>query len=83
MYYFLNKSSDASDDWEALKLSLHKGVLRMNSISTQSEIDLLEEITVSAKDSSPPFIVNPTKKQFKEFIKRNFDLHLINTIINQ
>jgi len=70
-HYFLNKPIGQSDDWEVLKLSLHKGVLKMNAIFTQYEIDLLEDITNTVKDSSHPFIVNPTKKQFKEFIKKN------------
>ena len=69
-YYFLNsKMSDAN--WYVQKLFLKNGQLCINTITSQDEITLLETLTESKKDTVKPFVVKPTKKQFKEFVKKN------------
>ncbi len=69
-YYFLNtKSGDNS--WNVKKVYLKNGQLNINDISTDEEIVLLEEITETKKDTIKPFTIKPTKKQFKEFVKKN------------
>jgi hypothetical protein len=70
-YYFLNKSIEKTGFWEVEKLKLTKGVLKINGIETENEISLLETITESKRDTVKPFTIKPTKKQFKEFIKKN------------
>jgi hypothetical protein len=70
-YYFLNKSIEKTGFYEVEKLNLTKGVLNINGIETENEISLLENITESKKDTVKPFTIKPTKKQFKEFIKKN------------
>lgn len=70
-YYFLNKSIEKTGFYEVEKLNLTKGVLNINGIETVNEISLLENITESKKDTVKPFTIKPTKKQFKEFIKKN------------
>jgi hypothetical protein len=70
-YYFLNKSIENTGFWEVEKLNLTKGILNINGIETENEISLLENITESKKDTVKPFTIKPTKKQFKEFIKKN------------
>ena len=70
-YYFLNKSIKETGFWEVEKLNLTKGILNINGIETENEISLLENITESKKDTVKPFTIKPTKKQFKEFIKKN------------
>jgi hypothetical protein len=70
-YYFLNKSIEKNGFWEVEKLNLTNGVLTINGIETENEISLLENITESKKDTVKPFTIKPTKKQFKEFIKKN------------
>jgi hypothetical protein len=45
--------------------------LNINGIETENEISLLENITESKKDTAKPFTIKPTKRQFKEFIKKN------------
>lgn len=69
-YYFLNNKTD-TDFWEVEKLSLNKGVLQINGIKTVDEMNLMESITESKKDTTKPFRVKPNKKQFKAFIKQN------------
>lgn len=70
-YYFLNKTIKKTGFWQVQKLNLTKGVLSINRIETENDIRLLENSTNSIKDTIKPFIVKPTKKQFKEFIKKN------------
>jgi hypothetical protein len=69
-YFFLNqKYGDSS--WGLRKLTLKNGVLNLNHISSEEEIKLLQTITETKQDSIRPFVTNPTKKQFREFIKKN------------
>jgi hypothetical protein len=69
-YFFLNqKYGDSS--WGVRKLVLKNGVLNLNYIGSEEEIKLLQTITETKQDSIRPFIANPTKKQFREFIKKN------------
>ncbi|HMT72143.1 MAG TPA: hypothetical protein PKD16_18380 [Saprospiraceae bacterium] len=69
-YYFLNLKS-SSTDWEVKKLFLKKGVLSINEIQTETEIEVLKNILDSKSDTIRPFGANPTKRQFKEFLKNN------------
>ena len=69
-YYFLNsKMSDAN--WYVQKLFLKNGQLCINTITSEDEITLLETLTESKKDTTKPFVLKPTKKQFKAFVKKN------------
>jgi hypothetical protein len=43
----------------------------LSSIETENELKLLESITETKMDTTKPFKIKPTKKQFKEFIKKN------------
>jgi hypothetical protein len=69
-YYFLNHKTE-NGSWEVEKLSLKQGVLKINGIRTENEISMMETITESKRDTIKPFIVKPTKKQFKAFVKQN------------
>ncbi|GGD34160.1 hypothetical protein [Flavobacterium orientale] len=69
-YYFLNtKYSD--NNWVVKKLFLKNGLLNMNDISTTEEIQMLEEIMETKKDTALAFVIKPTKNQFREFVKKN------------
>ena len=70
-YYFLNKFIKSDGLWEVEKLNLTKGVLKISGIDSEEEINLLETITETKRDTMKPFIIKPTKKQFKEFVKKN------------
>ncbi len=70
-YFFLNKLIDKTGFWEVEKLHLTKGVLTINGIETENELELLQSITETKMDTIKPFRIKPTKKQFKEFIKKN------------
>ena len=70
-YYFLNRSISKTGFWDVEKVNLSKGILTINGIETEDEINLLETVTEARKDSARPFAVKPTKKQFKEFIRKN------------
>lgn len=69
-YYFLN-SKNGENNWSVKRILLKNGQLNINDISTNEEIKMLEEITETKRDTLKPFVVKPTKKQFKEFVKRN------------
>lgn len=69
-YYFLN-IKHSEKNWVVKKLHLKNGLLNLNDISTNEEIEMLEEITETKKDSSKTFVIKPTKKQFREFVKKN------------
>jgi hypothetical protein len=69
-YYFLN-SKNSDNTWVVQKLFLKKGQLGINGISTKEEIAMLAQITNTSMDSIPPFLVKPSKKQFKTFVKSN------------
>jgi hypothetical protein len=68
-YYFLNLRY-TEDNWQVKQLALHKGQLSIGTISTQQDINQLKEISESASDSLP-YQFQPTKKQFKKFVKAN------------
>lgn len=70
-YLFLNKFTEKGGFWEVEKLNLSKGVIKISAIETEDEIKLLETITETKMDTTKPFRIKPTKKQFKEFIKKN------------
>ena len=69
-YYFLNTRKDKTS-WEVKKMQLSKGQLVISSISSKLDIDKLKEITEAPTDTIPPYKFTATKKQFKEFIKRD------------
>ena len=68
-YYFLNSFRDAND-WEVQKVKFKNGILSISQISSEEEIAMLEEITETLSDSIRPYTINPNKKQFKEFLKK-------------
>ena len=70
-HFFLNKRINKSDFWAVEKLSYSNGILNINRIETEEEMKLLQSITETKMDSTKPFSVKPTKKQFKEFIQKN------------
>ena len=70
-YFFLNNLIEKSGFWSVEKLDLSKGVLTINGVETENELNLLQSITETKKDTIKPFTIKPTKKQFKEFIKKN------------
>ena len=69
-YYFLSSKS-SNDVWLVKKLFLKKGQLGINAITNKEDIALLEQITETKRDTTTPFIVQPTKKQFRAFIRKN------------
>jgi len=69
--FFLNKKLENLEFWEVEMLSIKNGILQLKGIKTENEIALLEEIIETKKDTIKPFTVKPTKRQFKEFIKKN------------
>lgn len=70
-FLFLNKLEEKNGSWNVKKLNMSKGVLKISSIETENEIQLLESITETKKDTAKTFKIKPTKKQFKEFIEKN------------
>ena len=68
-YYFLNPFLD-ENAWEVQKVKFKKGILSISQISSEEEIEMLVEITETLSDSTRPYSINPNKKQFKEFLKR-------------
>lgn len=69
-YYFINTRYDRTS-WEVKKIQLSKGQIVISRISTKQDIENLKEITENATDTIPPYNFTVTKKQFKEFIKRD------------
>ena len=69
-YYFLNKRYDKTS-WEVKKIQLTKGQLILSSISTKLDIENLQVITETPKDTVSPYKFSATKKQFKQFIKND------------
>ena len=67
-YYFLNTRFGDSN-WEVKKIHLTKNQLIIAKISSKQDIELLKEIT-TPNDTFPPYKFAPTRKQFKEFIKK-------------
>jgi hypothetical protein len=69
-YYFLNTRYDKTS-WEVKKIQLAKGQLVISTISAELDIDNLKEITETPTDTVPSYKFIATKKQFKEFIKKD------------
>lgn len=67
-YYFLNFAD--SSTWHVWKLSLTKGILSINTISTNEEINNLREITETTSDTTS-YNFKPTKRQFTKFVKQD------------
>lgn len=70
-HFFLNRCIKNSDCWAVEKLSYSNEILNINRIETEEELNLLQTITETKMDSTKAFSVKPTKKQFKEFLKKN------------
>ena len=68
-YYFINTYC-GKDCWEVKKIKFKKGRLSISEISSTQDIEKLQEITENFQDTVS-FKFSPTKKQFKEFIKKN------------
>lgn len=68
-HYFLN-SSEGPGAWSVQKLSLHKGLLTLGSISDSTNLEKLITITGTASDTTPHHF-SPTRKQFKKFVKED------------
>jgi hypothetical protein len=69
-HYFLNTRYNKTS-WEVKKMQLTKGQLVISSIATQLEIDNLKEITETPSDTVAPYAFTATKKQFREFVKKD------------
>ncbi len=69
-YYFLNTKYHG-EGWEVKKMELASGQLKIGSIRNKEEIAGLLEIAESVRDTIPPYQITATKKQFKEFVKKN------------
>jgi len=69
-YYFLNINHDKVG-WEVKKIYLKKGQLKISSVSTKQDLEILKEIIESPIDTVPPYKFTVSKKQFKKFIKSN------------
>lgn len=68
-YYFLN-TVFKENSWEVKQLWLKKGVLSIGSISDESDIQRLKEITETAADTTSTTF-SLTKKQFRQFVKQD------------
>ena len=66
-HYFLN-SSEGPGAWSVQKLSLHKGLLTLGSITDSTDLEKLITITGTASDTTPHHF-SPTRKQFRKFVK--------------
>src|SRR5688572_2765240 len=66
--YFLNQRY-GPNRWGVTSLAFRKGLLNIRTIETPEELVKLKEITNTTTDSC--LIFDPTKKQFKQFMKQN------------
>jgi hypothetical protein len=69
-FFFINHEF-SSGNWEVEKLKYKHGILSIGEITSEAEINNLEKITETVRDSVVPFKVKPTKQQFKAFLKSN------------
>ncbi|NVO19884.1 MAG: hypothetical protein HXX13_09290 [Bacteroidetes bacterium] len=69
-YYFLNKRMN-DESWEVKKISISRGQITIGSISSKFDLEKLQEITETSKDTVPPHKFTVTKKQFRKFIRRD------------
>jgi len=67
--YFLNTRHDKSS-WVVQKMQLSKGHLVISGISTEKDIDNLNEIVEVPIDTVRPYKTTLTQKDFKEFVKK-------------
>lgn len=66
-YLFLN-TPGYYKGYEVKQLKLSKGILEVNSITTQEEIELLNEFEENDSDTNAsPY--SPTKKEFRKFVR--------------
>jgi hypothetical protein len=66
-HYFINTEL-SNNNWDVIKLTKNKTGLSLASIKKSEEIATLRELTETASDTVYSF--NPTKKQFREFLKK-------------
>lgn len=71
-YYFINREL-SHNYWNVIKLTKSKIGLSLASIHKSEEIATLRELTETASDTVYNF--NPTKKQFREFLKKKNFTH--------
>jgi hypothetical protein len=69
-HYYINDLL-SNNNWDVHKIKLRSGFLTIEGISTEEEISNLEQITETKNDTTKTFVVKPTKKQFKVFLKKN------------
>ncbi|MFM7218324.1 MAG: hypothetical protein ACKO1U_09920 [Bacteroidota bacterium] len=69
-YYFMNKRKD-KQSWEVKKIDFTGNRLIVGSISTINEIENLKTLTESTEDTTAPYNFSTTKKQFKDFLKKD------------
>lgn len=69
-YYFLNIRYNKTS-WEVKKIRLKNGQLTISGISSKTDIDNLREIMELPADTIQPFILAPTKRQLKKFVKND------------
>jgi hypothetical protein len=67
-FYFLN-TRYTNSSWEVKKVQLIKGKLIISIVTSEHDIELLKDITTPS-DTFPQYKFAPTRKQFKEFIKK-------------
>lgn len=70
-YYFLNNQTDYDSSWVVKKMQLKEGKLSISSLSSQKDIEILDELTETAADTAVQRKYSVTKKQFKEFVKKD------------
>ena len=68
-YFFLNQPY--KNNWEVKKLKINDDIIAIGYIASQDDIAKMEKITETKRDTSYTYIVKPTKKQLKHFIKEN------------
>lgn len=69
-HYFLNKEYGENKKWQVNKLSLEKNVLTYSSIIGEEDINKLNDITNTAKDTTAAVVnYSLNKKQFKKFLQ--------------
>jgi len=70
-FYFVNAPQE-NGKWEVSMLEFKNNLLHIGEVVSETDLSLLQQITeTKVQDSIRPATFNPTKKQFKEFVKKN------------
>lgn len=67
-HYFLNSKME-DKTWEVKSLTYKRGAIILSEIGKQADIEKLKAMTLTQADSTNRF--NPTRKQFRQFVKEN------------